>query len=51
VFGLQVPHGTEVRLNPREHTAFQWLPFADAAALCFSPSNAEACLLIPRYAI
>ena len=51
VFGLQVPHGTEVQLNPREHTAFQWLPFADAAALCFSPSNAEACLLIPRYAI
>ncbi len=50
VFGLQVPHPTAVQLDPREHTAFQWLPFAEAAALCFSPSNAQACLLLPRYA-
>ena len=50
VFGLQVPEGTAVQLEPREHTAFQWLPYAQAAALCFSPSNAEACLLLPRFA-
>lgn len=50
VFGLQVPEGSVVQLEPREHTAFQWLPFAEAAALCFSPSNAEACLLLPRFA-
>jgi dihydroneopterin triphosphate diphosphatase len=50
VFGLQVPEGTAVQLEPREHTAFQWLPYAEAAALCFSPSNAEACLLLPRFA-
>jgi len=50
VFGLQVPEDTTVQLEPREHTAFQWLPFAAAAALCFSPSNAEACLLLPRFA-
>jgi dATP pyrophosphohydrolase len=50
VFGLQVPEATLVRLDPREHTAFQWLPFQEAAALCFSPSNAEACLLLPRFA-
>jgi dihydroneopterin triphosphate diphosphatase len=49
LFGLQVPQGAEVRLNPREHTAFQWLPYQQAAQACFSPSNAEACLLLPRF--
>ena len=48
LFGLCVPRGTPVRLSPREHTACQWLPYRDAAELCFSPSNAEACLLLPR---
>lgn len=50
VFGLQVPQKVPVQLDPREHTAYQWLPFAQAAARCFSPSNAEACLLLPRFA-
>ena len=50
LFGLCVPRGTPVRLSPREHTASQWLPYRDAAELCFSPSNAEACLLLPRMA-
>ena len=50
VFGLQVPQGTPVTLSPREHTAFQWLPYKQAAAQCFSPSNAEAILLLPRFA-
>ncbi len=49
VFGLCVPPGTEVRLNPREHAAWQWLPFQQAADQCFSPSNAEAILLLPRF--
>ena len=50
VFGLQVPAGTPVTLSPREHTAYQWLPYALAAEKCFSPSNAEAILLLPRFA-
>jgi len=50
VFGLRVPAGTPVRLSPREHTHYQWLPYLDAAALCFSPSNAEAILMLPRFA-
>lgn len=50
VFGLRVPAGVPVRLNPREHTAFTWLPWRAAADRCFSPSNAEACLLLPRFA-
>ena len=50
VFGLRVPAGTSVCLNPREHTKFQWLPYLDAAQGCFSPSNAEAILQLPRFA-
>jgi len=49
LFGLQVPAGTKVTLDPREHTHFQWLPYQEAADLCFSPSNAEACALLPRF--
>jgi dATP pyrophosphohydrolase len=44
VFGLRVPEVCEVKLSPREHTDYCWLPFAQAADLCFSPSNAEAIL-------
>jgi len=49
VFGLTVPPGTAVTLSPREHVAFQWLPWRDAADRCFSPSNAEAILQLPRF--
>ena len=50
VFGLCVPSGTSVRLAPREHTAYQWLPWREAADRCFSPSNAEAVLHLQRWA-
>ncbi len=50
VFGLCVPAGTPVRLSPREHTAHAWLPWREAADRCFSPSNAEAVLQLPRLA-
>ena len=50
LFGLKVPAGTTVRLSPREHTHYQWLPYRQAAEACFSPSNAEACLMLPRLA-
>ncbi|NCP41044.1 MAG: dihydroneopterin triphosphate diphosphatase [Rhodoferax sp.] len=49
VFGLEVPASTSVRLSPREHTHYQWLPYLKAADTCFSSSNAEACLLLPRF--
>jgi dihydroneopterin triphosphate diphosphatase len=48
VFGLTVPAGTPVVLAPREHLQFQWLPWRDAAARCFSPSNAQAILQLPQ---
>ena len=47
LFGLQVPDQVSVTLNPREHTAYQWVPYSEAADLCFSPSNAEAILSLP----
>ena len=48
LFGLEVPAGIAVRLSPREHDAYVWLPWRQAADQCFSPSNAEAILLLPR---
>lgn len=51
LFGLMVPEGTAVRLSPREHTDSQWLPYRQAAQACYSPSNAEACLLLPTMAV
>ena len=51
-FGLTLPDhypaaGT-VRVAAREHLQYAWLPFREAAARCFSPSNAEAILQLPR---
>ncbi|WP_374661070.1 dihydroneopterin triphosphate diphosphatase [Inhella sp.] len=47
VLGLCVPAGTPVQLSPREHRAWRWLPWQEAADACFSPSNAEAILQLP----
>ncbi|WP_116139581.1 dihydroneopterin triphosphate diphosphatase [Trinickia diaoshuihuensis] len=47
-FGLQVPYRLEVTLAPREHTAYLWLPYDEAAARCFSSSNRDAILQLPR---
>ena len=48
VFGLTLPARMPVRLSPREHTDCVWLPYREAADRCYSPSNAEAILLLPR---
>ncbi|MDM0015969.1 dihydroneopterin triphosphate diphosphatase [Variovorax saccharolyticus] len=50
VFGLRVPGRLTPRLDPCEHTAWQWLPYQDAAALTFSSTNAAAILLLPQFA-
>ena len=49
VFSLCIPAAQPVTLSPHEHRAFQWLPWREAADVCFSPSNAEAVLLLPRF--
>jgi dihydroneopterin triphosphate diphosphatase len=50
VFGLLVPNDTPVVLSPREHVAYQWLSVHAAADKCTSASNAEAVLMLPRFA-
>ena len=47
VFSLCVPRDVTVTLAPREHLRFEWLPLREAAARCFSPSNAQAILDLP----
>ena len=49
VFGLRVPRDVPVMLSPREHVAQVWLPWREAADRCFSSSNAEAILQLPRF--
>jgi dATP pyrophosphohydrolase len=49
VFGLLVPRDIPVVLAPREHLNFMWLPYREAADKCFSASNAEAILMLPKY--
>ena len=49
VFGLCLLESCAVKLSPREHTASQWMGHQEAAEKCFSPSNAEAILLLPKF--
>ena len=49
LFGLCVPAPIAVRLEPREHVSYRWLPWQEAADACFSPSNAEAILMLPHW--
>lgn len=39
VYGLQLPARVAIRIAPREHLNFQWLPLQEAADKVFSPSN------------
>ena len=48
VFSLEVPGRVPVTLAPGEHTASQWLPWAEAAQKCFSWSNRDAIRMLPE---
>lgn len=48
VFALQIPAPLPVTLDSREHLAYQWLPWREAAAKCFSSSNREAIEALPQ---
>ena len=50
VFALEVPESVSVRLDPREHRSYVWLPWEEAAAKCFSWSNRDAIRLLPQRA-
>lgn len=48
-FGLRVPStDIAIQLAPLEHTEYQWLPFEEAAELCFSWNNANAIRTLPE---
>ena len=48
VFSLEVGAAQEIRLAPAEHTAYEWLPWEEAALRCFSWSNRDAIRLLPE---
>jgi dATP pyrophosphohydrolase len=47
VFSVTVDEPVDVRIAPREHLRFAWLPWRDAAIECFSWSNRDAILMLP----
>jgi dATP pyrophosphohydrolase len=50
VFGLRMPGAVPVRIAPREHLRYRWLPWEEAAGQCFSMSNVEAIRQLPARA-
>ena len=50
VFSLQLPRRSPVVLADREHLAYLWLPWREAAEKVFSWSNAEAIRELPQRA-
>ena len=48
VFGVQVPRSLEIKLAPREHLNYAWLPWDEAAERVFSWTNAEAIRGLPE---
>lgn len=48
VFGLTVPAPLAVKLAALEHLRYGWYPYQEAAQRCFSPSNAQAILLLGK---
>ena len=48
-FGLEVARDIAITLAPREHLKHRWLAWREAAAACFSPSNADAIRQLPSH--
>ena len=48
VFGLTLPAPLPVSLAPREHSQYMWLSYQEAAEKCFSWTNRDAILQLPR---
>ena len=52
VFGLRpAASGCRSSLAPREHVAFAWLPWREAAEKCFSWSNRDAIVMLGERAV
>lgn len=50
VFGLLIPEPIPVKLAPREHLDFVWLPYREAALKVFSWTNVAALERLPEMA-
>ncbi|MCL2523182.1 MAG: dihydroneopterin triphosphate diphosphatase [Betaproteobacteria bacterium] len=50
VFALCLPRRLAITPAPAEHRAALWLPWREAAERCFSWSNRDAILLLPKHA-
>ena len=48
VYSLCLPERSAVTIAPGEHLGHRWLPWREAAAACFSWSNRDAILELPR---
>jgi dATP pyrophosphohydrolase len=48
VFGFRVDRRAVATLDPAEHTAQLWLPWREAMAKVFSPTNRDAIRQLPR---
>ena len=48
VFALKFPQISPITLNPNEHSAFQWLPFSEAAKESTSWSNRDAIVQLSK---
>lgn len=46
VFAFELPARVPVRIAPDEHLRFEWLPWREAAAKCFSWSNRDAIVML-----
>jgi len=50
VFSLMLPERLAASISPDEHRDWCWLPWQDAAQRCFSWSNRDAILQLPKLA-
>jgi len=48
VFGLELSDKPVIKIAPREHLNYLWLPWQEAAEKCFSPSNRAAIMQLPQ---
>jgi dATP pyrophosphohydrolase len=49
VFGLRLPQPVPVKISPREHLRYVWLPHDQAAEKVFSWSNARMLQALPQH--
>ncbi|QEY26334.1 dihydroneopterin triphosphate diphosphatase [Neisseria zalophi] len=49
VFSAKISRNSPIKLNPKEHTAYDWMPVKEAADKVFSPSNKMAILNLHKH--